>query len=421
MTMTPFSYPGPETVARTVLDNGLVLLARENHAAPLISLEGYVPAGSIHDPAGQAGLSAFVAGMLSRGSTGYDFDAFNEAIEAVGANLTFASDKHVTNFSLACLSEDFPRLLVILADAIRHPTFTEELVERLRNQKQIGLQERAQDTASMANLRYHETIYGDHPYGRAISGYAETIGQITVDDLRNFHAQRYTPQGAILAVAGDLQTAALIDQIDDALGGWRGPGPDQSVPAVTFPTLAQRVDHHMPGKFQADIVVGVPAVPRRHPDYYAIRVANTVLGVFGLMGRLGESVREAKGLAYYAYSAQEANQAAGLWTAAAGVNAEQVEAALTAIRDECARLAAEPVPPEELTDSQAYLTGVLPLTLETNDGVAGSLLNMEWHQLGLDFLLRYHELIYAVTPADAQRVAQTYLTDSAQVTVVAGP
>ncbi len=183
MTTIPFAYPGPESITRSVLDNGLVVLARENHAAPLITLEGYLPAGSIHDPANQVGLSAFVAGMLSRGSAGYDFDAFNEAIEAVGANLTFASDKHLTNFSLSCLSEDFPRLLVVLADAIRNPTFTEGLVERLRNQKQIGLQERAQDTASMANLRYHETIYGDHPYGRSTSGYVETIAHITVDDL----------------------------------------------------------------------------------------------------------------------------------------------------------------------------------------------------------------------------------------------
>jgi zinc protease len=421
MNTIAFAYPGPETIARTVLDNGLVVLARENHAAPLISLDGYLPAGSIHDPAGQAGLSAFVAGMLSRGSEGYDFDAFNEAIEAVGANLTFASDKHMTNFSLSCLSEDFPRLLVILADAIRHPTFPKGLVERLRNQKQIGLQERAQDTASMANLRYHETIYGDHPYGWATSGYADTIARITADDLRAFHTQHYTPQGAILAVAGDLQAALLLDQVEDALGDWRGPSPEQSVPPVAFPTQTQRIDHHMSRKFQADIVLGVPAVPRHHPDYYAIRVANTVLGVFGLMGRLGESVREAKGLAYYAYSAQEANQAAGLWTAAAGVNAEQVEPALAAIRAECARLAAELVPPEELADSQAYLTGVLPLTLETNDGVASSLLNMEWYQLGLDFLLRYHDLIYAVTPADVQRVAQSYLAGGAEVTVVAGP
>ena len=421
MTTIPFAYPGPDTIARTVLDNGLVVLARENHAAPLISLEGYLPAGSIHDPAGQAGLSTFVAGMLSRGSAGYDFDAFNEANEGVGANLTFASDKHMTNFSLSCLSEDFPRLLVILADAIRRPTFTEGLVERLRNQKHIGLQERAQDTASMANLRYHETIYGDHPYGRSTSGYVETIAHITADDLRAFHARRYTPRGAILAVAGDLQAAVILDQVEDALGDWRGPSPEQSVPVVAFPTQTQRIDHHMPDKFQADIVLGVPAVPRHHPDYYAIRVANTVLGVFGLMGRLGESVREARGLAYYAYSAQEANQAAGLWTAAAGVNAEQIEPALAAIRAECARLAAELVPPEELADSQAYLTGVLPLTLETNDGVASSLLNMEWHQLGLDFLLRYRDLIHAVTPADVQHVAQSYLAGGAEVTVVAGP
>jgi zinc protease len=90
------------------------------------------------------------------------------------------------------------------------------------------------------------------------------------------------------------------------------------------------------------------------------------------------------------------------------------------MRHELERLAVEPVPEEELADSQAYLTGIVPLTLETNDGVASTLLNMEWHGLGLDYLIRYPDLINAITPADVQRVARTYLTDPA-VTVIAGP
>lgn len=415
------AYPGPEDIERVVFDNGLTVLVRENHAAPLTVLDGYVPAGAIHDPADRAGLSAFTASMLTRGSVDYDFDRFNETIESVGASLGMASDTHITSFGLTCLSEDFARLTAVLADALRRPTFPAEQMERLRRQKLVGLQEREQDTSRMANLRYHEAIYGaDHPYGRAISGYPKSVDAITRTELIDFHARRYTPNGAIIVVSGDVETERVLALLERTFGDWRGPVAEQDVAPVNFPAATTRIDVPIPGKFQADVVLGAPAVPRHHPDYDAVRVANTVLGVFGLMGRLGEVVREEQGLAYYAYSIQEAEPAAGVWTGIAGVNPANVDQAIASILHEFERLGAEPVPEEELADSQAYLTGVLPLALETNAGVASTLLNMEWYGLGLDYLQRYRSLIESVTPADVQRVAQEYLGRDNKVIVVAG-
>jgi zinc protease len=152
-----------------------------------------------------------------------------------------------------------------------------------------------------------------------------------------------------------------------------------------------------------------------------MRVANCILGQFGLMGRLGTRVREEQGLAYYAYSSLAAELAGGVWVAGAGVNPANVAAAVASIAQEFARIGVEGVDAEELSDSQAYLTGVLPLTLETNEGVAGTLLSMEWFGLGLDYLLRYEELIDSVTSDDVQRVCAEYLQPDRCVTVVAGP
>jgi len=140
-----------------------------------------------------------------------------------------------------------------------------------------------------------------------------------------------------------------------------------------------------------------------------------------MMGRLGDSVREEQGLAYYVYSSQEAGPVTGLWFAAAGVNPNNVEQAIDSIQMEFGRLADQPVPDEELADTQAYLTGILPIQLETNDGVASTLLNMEWNGLGLDYLQRYNNLVYSVSADDVQRVAQRYLRSDAYVLSVAGP
>jgi zinc protease len=237
----------------------------------------------------------------------------------------------------------------------------------------------------------------------------------------DFHARTNTPNGAILVVAGDVETQAALDLIQTQLGDWQGPKLDTSVPPLIPLDGIHREARLLRDKIQSDIVIGCPAVARHHPDFYAVRVANTILGRFGMMGRLGERVREEQGLAYYAYSSQDAGPHAGVWLAAAGVNPANVGQAVASILAEFARLGQEPVPADELADSQAYMTGVLPLTLETNEGVASTLLNMEYYGLGLDYLLRYNDLIYSVTAADVQRVAQTYLRPDAYALVVAGP
>ena len=428
LNVAPIStLPCYEYVTRVVFDNGLRVLVRENHAAPVTVIDGYLPTGSIHDPQDKAGLASFVANMLSRGSRQYDFDTFNTLIEGVGASMAAGADEHNTSFGATSLSEDFPTMLQILADILRHPTFPPAHINRLRNQKLVHIQERDEDTQEVAALRFYEMLYPNHPYGRSTAGYTHTISTIERADLEAFHATHYSPQDAILVVVGDVETNATLDLIHQYLGDWQEPSSAQTLPPspslTPVPLLNEVRQQHsaIPGKIQSDIFLGCPAVPRHHPDYFPIRIANTILGRFGMMGRLGDNVREQQGLAYYVYSSQEAGPNAGLWYAAAGVNPANVEQAIASMQSEFARLATEPVDAEELADTQAYLTGVLPLQLETNDGVASTLLNIEWNRLGLDYLHRYNDLIYTVTVEDVQRVAQTYLRPDAYVLSVAGP
>lgn len=418
--MTSNALPNADDITRVVLHNGLTVLVRENHSAPVVVVDGHIPAGSIHEPAEQAGLSSFVAGMLTRGSARYTFDEFNETVEALGASLGAGSDNHHTSFSTTSLSEDFSQMMQVLADVLRNPLFPAEQVERVRQQRLVRLQERMQDTNRMAGLRFYETIYGHHPYGRAVSGYTESVGTIQRDDLVQFHADHYTPSGAILVVVGDVETTQVLDLIHAQFGTWEGAEADQAVPSIPM-AEEQRISHLMPGKFQSDLVIGAPAIPRHHPDYFPVRVANTILGQFGMMGRLGERVREEQGLAYYSYSSLSSEFHAGVWLAQAGISPANVQQATDSVLTEFDRLGSELVMEEELADTQAYMTGVIPLTLETNAGVASTLLNMEWYDLGLDYLERYHDLIYAVTAADVQRVAAKYINPKKCIVVVAGP
>jgi len=139
------------------------------------------------------------------------------------------------------------------------------------------------------------------------------------------------------------------------------------------------------------------------------------------MGRLGDNIREEQGLAYYVYSELEAGLGQGSWSAIAGVNPENVERTVESICLEVRRLREEPVPAEELADSQLYLTGSMPLRLETNEGVARSLLDMERYCLGLDYLQRFPGLVNSVTVGDVREVAHKYLDPDVYALAVAGP
>lgn len=416
------AFPNSEDITRQVLDNGLVVLTRPNRSAPVIVLQGSLPAGSIHDPASLVGLSSFVSAMLTRGSQAYDFNAFNDTIESVGASLSANTDTHRTEFSITCLSEDFPTLLEVLADVLQNPTFPKEQIELVRARKLVSIQEREQDTSSMAFMHFYEQMYGrSHPYGRTISGYSETVSAITQADLETFHAERFTPNGAILAIAGDIEPARAVELVQQHFSQWTGPVPQPSLSEIQALTEIRRFDYLMNDKIQSDIVIGHLAVNRKHPDYFALRVADTILGKFGMMGRLGEKVREEQGLAYYSYSSLDTEPDTGLWYSSAGVNPGNVQLAIDSILNEYARLGSELVPDGELSDSQAYMTGTLPIGLETNGGVASILHSIEVNELGLDYLLNYHNIIYGITPVDVQRVAHQYLKPDKYVLVVAGP
>ncbi len=415
-------YPNPSDVTRVVFSNGLTVLVRENHAAPVAVLQGSLAVGAMYETPEQAGLASFVASMLSRGSQQYDFAAYNETIEGVGGNLSFSVDAHSTDFGVTCLREDFGTLVDVLADALRRPAFVEPHIDLVRQQRLIDLQERDEDTGSVSNLRFYETLYTrDHAYGRATSGYTETVAAFKRSDIVNFYQSHFTPDQGVIVVTGDVDTQEVLDLLGSKFGDWHGPQGRRASAPPAVQELPQRLAVAMSDKVQSDVVIGVPAIARSHPDFYAVRVANCILGQFGMMGRLGTRVREEQGLAYYAYSSLMTEQVGGVWVAGAGVNPANVDAALASIEQEFARIGEELVEAGELADSQAYLTGVLPLTLETNEGVAGTLLSMEWFGLGLDYLLRYKDLIYGVTAEDVRRVCAEYLRPERCVTVVAGP
>ncbi|MEI7847394.1 MAG: pitrilysin family protein [Chloroflexota bacterium] len=416
------SLPGADDITRVSLPNGITVLVRTNPSSPSASLSGFLHAGSLFDSDEKLGRSTFATAALMRGTQSMSFEQIYNELESVGAGLGFSSGAHTTGFSGRALVEDLPLLFTLLSAALRTPTFPNAEVERLRNQILTGLAMRAQDTGDMAAMAFDRIIFGDHPYARPEEGYPETVKALTRDDLLDYHQHCFGPRGMTIAVVGAVDPAQVTDLINQSLGDWQV---EQEI-TPTLPeakALKQTVREHiaLQGKSQTDLLVGVLGPVRNAPEYLATSLGNSVLGQFGMMGRIGDIVREQSGLAYYASSNVSAGTGPGTWEVSAGVNPANLEKALDLIISELKLFTEEGVSPEELRDSQDHYVGRLPLSMESNAGVANSLINIERHNLGLDYYRNYEDQVRAVTPEMVLDAARKYINPAALAITTSGP
>ncbi|MCA9899074.1 MAG: insulinase family protein [Ardenticatenaceae bacterium] len=417
------NYPSSTTIHRETLPNGITVLVYERPGSQSVTVEGYLLAGALAETAEFSGLANLTAVSLMRGSQNYSFDDIYEKLEAVGADLSISSGYHLTSFSAQSLTEDADLVLDLLASVLRQPTFPEPQLNQLKGQIITALQMRANDTQQMASRTLRELIYPNHPYGRSQTGTFQSIPSLTVAHAQQFHANYYGPMGMVICFVGALTPAQAVAKVQQTLGDWHNPA-QQALPELPELVMVNgRLHHHhvMPDKYQSDIALGRPGPTRAAPDYLAASLMNTVLGVFGMMGRIGKNVREAQGLAYYAYSSLQGGLGPGAWLAAAGVSPDKVEQATSSILDEIARIQNEPVPADELANSQAYRIGSLPVGLETSSGLASVITDMELYGWGLDYLLQFPDLVQAITPDDVQAAAQKYLSTEHLGIAIAGP
>jgi len=405
------SLPGPDDITRAQLPNGITVLVRPNFNSMSVSMAGYFHAGSLYEPGEKLGLADFTSSCLMRGTQQFSFQEIYEKLESIGASFGFSSGTHTAGFGGKSLVDDFDTLLEILSSALREPTFPSQPVEIVRSQILTGLALRSQDTSEMASLLFDQIVYEGHPYSNPGDGYPETIMAIKEEDLVDFHARHYGPDGMVIVVVGAVSPDLAIDRITETLGDWSNPRQPEVITVPLVPALEKTITKHasIPEKSQSDLIMGVAGPSRHSPDYIPARLGNSVLGQFGMMGRIGNAVRKKAGLAYYAYSSLSSSIGPGPWYVSAGVHPKNVKKAIKLIKAEIEHFVNEPVSVEELEDSKSSYIGKLPLALESNAGVAGAILTLERFDLGLDYYQRYEEIISAVTPQDALAAAQKYL------------
>jgi zinc protease len=333
-------------------------------------------------------------------------------------NVSAGTSSPFATVGASCLNDQVDMLLGMMSDVLQHPSFPEAEVGRYKNRQRALLANQRTQPGFLALERFQAATYGDHPASR-VSASPAALDALTREQHVAFHHDNYAPDHAVLAIAGDITTAAAKQKVEAALGGWaRSSSPLAPVaePAEVLRASVSLVAR--PNSVQTNLVVGTQSVDRTSPDYDALTVANRILGG-GPSGRLFEHLREQKGYTYGAYSNFTAGRYRGPWSASTEVRTEVTDPALHDLLDELRQMREVPVSAKELADSKRAIVAGFARSLESPTAVLGSYIDAYLYKLPADYWDTYPDRIDAISAADVQKVAQKYWTaDRLQVVAV---
>jgi zinc protease len=404
--------------------SGLTLIVHENHNNPTLSVSGILLAGAVDDNTAQPGAGNLAVDMLLSGTQRRGKLELAALLENEGMSLGYGLGRENSSLSGRCLSEDWPKLLALLAETLREPAFAADELDKLRQQTIAGLLYSQSDTFETAFYHARTELYGvGHPFAGRAEGTVDSVTALAADDLRAWYGANFSPDGAVLTLVGDIDTARAIEQVGALLGDWAGPArPRDAVLArgaqVVLPgQREQRLP--LPDKNSVSLVWMGAGASKTGAEWPARLVANFIFGG-EFYARLNQRLRIQDGLTYGAYSWFSNGRGAGPWAAKAEVAAENVDAAIAATQEEMARYAASGPTAEELAAAQSYLTGNFPVKLATNGAVAAVLSEAHYLGRGMDYIQRYPDLVRGVTLEQTARAAAELMDPQRLLLVACG-
>jgi len=406
------------TFERHTLDNGLRVLTSNLDHAQSVTCMVMLAAGSRYETPDTNGIAHFSEHMFFKGTerrpTARDIAG---EIDSIGGEFNAFTGKEYTAYYVKCAAEHRDVALDVLGDMLRNSRFDGEEIER---EKGVIIEEMNMyfDTPrDFIGGVYESLLYGDQPLGWDIIGRKETVRGATRETFMSYLDRWYKPPRMVVGIAGKIGDDA-VERAQALFGDLPGGATDKPEPARGY--QSERVRVFTKQSDQAHLVLGVPSYPIEHPDRYALQMVATILGG-GMSSRLFTEVRERRGLAYYVFGINHSYTDAGSLYSQAGVDINRIDEAVTTIAAELKKIAAEPVPADELEKARSFTKGRFVLSLESPQGLIlfgmrkevleGRAPDPEEVLAGVD----------AVTAEDVQRVAQDVLGGDQLRLAVIGP
>lgn len=416
----PRSVQFPKPVEKT-LANGLRVIVIDRPGTPLVTAQLVIKNGGEVDPPELAGLGNMVADLVTKGTEKRSATEIAEEIEALGGSLYSSARWDSARIGVDVISSKISPALNILADVVRHPTFKDEEIERMRQQTLDDLTVELGQPGSIARYVASRVVFGDAPYGQPLAGTTETITRITPADFPKYHGRWYRPDNAILVLGGDIRAANAFALAQRYFGDWKKPA--GSLPALPSPKPIESAGPRVvvvdkPDAGQAAVLAVRTGIARTDPDYFRGLVANSVLS--GYSGRLNQEIRIKRGLSYGAGSSLDTRRSVGPFVASAQTKNQSAAQVAELLLAEVSGLATAPVPEVELKPRKAVVVGNFARNLETSSGLVAQIASLALYGISFNEINRYIGNVESITASDVQKFASSHLDAKSTSVVIVG-
>ena len=414
---SPWVAAGPQ-IEHWVAPSGARVFFVENHALPMLDIQVDFAAGAARDPEDKPGLASMTHALLDMGVEGMDENRIASRLADVGAQISGGVDKDRASVSLRTLSMTDKRdiALDIFRSVLSVPKFPADVFAREKARRVASLKESLTRPDVIASRAFWSALYPAHVYGRSAT--PESIETIGRDDLERFYRDNYGANGAVVTIVGDLSRGEAESVAQTLTANLPGGTAKPSVEVPRLPAAGeQRISHPAA---QAHVLIGMPALKRGDPDFFALQVGNYTLGGGGFVSRLMREVREKRGFAYSVYSYFMPMVQAGPFQIGLQTRKEQANEALKVARDVLTTFLAEGPSEAELQAAKQNIAGSFPLRLDSNRKILDNVAVIGFYGLPLDYLDRYVENVEKVTAAEVRAAFARHVRPENLVTVVVG-
>ena len=406
-------------VFKTILDNGIRLIVKENPSLPVASIQVSFMGGVRFEEESQNGINSFIAVMVTKGTRNQSSLEIAKKVERMAGSLSGFSGYNSFGLTFTFLSQHFEEAFHLFTEVIRQPSFDQGEMEKRRRLILASIQQQEDELGRLVFKLFRKTLYEKHPYRMDTLGTLDSIRRLTQKDLKEYYQRMVIPENMVLTVVGDVDKKQVVSAVKKGFGDLKKESPRVPIISQEPPLRKKRQAEIVKMKEQAHFVLGFLGVSYHHPDSYALTVLDAVLS--GQGGRLFRELRDKESLAYALDFMAHPNLDPGLIGVYMGTHPDKLKAAIEAVLRELKKVKDEGLTEEEVNRAKKYLIGNFEIGLQTNGAQANQMSLDELYGFGFDHYQKYPQEIQRVTREDVSRVAKKYLNLEAYAIAIIRP